>query len=123
MGQAQAPSALILPKEYPLNLPSGIAKVTMREMSARDQMMAAKRFDREKDDQYSLEMLRLITLAPGSVSQDTPAGTPAFSDDQMLDLSMKDVNYLTAAMRQLNGLEDGEVGADGKKKPRYVFDF
>jgi hypothetical protein len=111
MGSTQA---LLLPKEFKIELPSGARAVSMRKLTARDQVLASTQFDKEKDDRYPMELIRLVTLEPKSVSEQSPCGVPAFSKEDVLDLQIEDVNYLTAAMTELNKMKD---------TPKYQFDF
>lgn len=126
MGSTQA---LRLPKEYNVSLPSAFSAIKMRKMQARDQVAAATSYNKEKDDRYSLELIRLVTITPGSITQENPAGLPAFSADDILDLELEDINYLTAAMTALNNMTEAEDILDakgkptGQKKPKYSFNF
>lgn len=119
MGQAQGTEMrLLLPKEYDIKLPSETKPVVMRKLTVRDQAMAAKRFDQDKDGhRYGAELARLVTLSPKSVSAEAPAGLPAFGDEEMLDLTVEDMHYLSEAMQALNKMSKKE---DEKK---YVFNF
>lgn len=117
MEQVQAGQRLLLPKEYDIKLPSDTKPVVMRKLTIRDQAAAAKRFDQDKDShRYGAELARLVTLTPKSINAENPAGLPAFSDDEMLDLTVEDMHYLSAAMQQLN-----KMAKEGEQK--YTFNF
>lgn len=112
MGPTQA--LVRLPQEYKIKLPSEFCAVSMRKLSGRDQVTAAAQFKKD-NDRYSMELIRLVVLVPGSVTQENPAGVTAFTQDSVLDLDLEDINYLTQAMTKLNGMDKLDNG--------YTFDF
>ena len=105
----------------------------IRKLTGRDQVMADSQFDSEKQaHQHGLEVMRLVTITPGSITAETPAGIPAFGNDEVLDLEVEDIEYLTSAMQALNGMLDqyeDVVDAKGKKtgerikKQKHKFNF
>ncbi len=108
-------------KEFPLSLPSGelpdgVEAISIRKLRARDQSVAAQRFNPEKQAaRYGTELYRQCVVRKGSCTEECPDGVPAFSDEGILDMLMEDSDYLTEACMRLNKM--------GKNAAEYKFDF